>query len=109
MLLALRRVESRNAIETAHRALQLCGQVFRYAIATGKADSDISQSLKGALLPVNGGHLAAITDPIKVKELLIAIDVYSGGFVVKSALQACAVGICSTRRIKASRMATYRP
>ena len=74
LLLALRRIENRNAVETAHRALQLCGQVFRYAIATGKAEADISQFLKGALSPVNGGHLAAITDPIKAKELLIAID-----------------------------------
>lgn len=87
LLAVLRRIEERGALETAHRALQLCGQIFRYAIATGRADSDISADLRGALPPVKGGHFAAITEPHKAAELLRAIDVYSGSFVVKSALQ----------------------
>lgn len=87
LLATLQRIESRNAIETAHRALQVCGQVLRYAIATGRTEYDITQALKGALTQVKGGHLASMTEPVKVKDLLRSIDGYSGGFVVKSALQ----------------------
>lgn len=87
LLEVLQRIESRNAIETAHRALQTSGQVFRYAEVTGRVDRDISQALKGALSSVNGGHFASMTDPQQVAPLLRAIDIYSGSFVVKSALQ----------------------
>jgi integrase len=87
LLEVLQRIESRNAIETAHRALQTSGQVFRYAEASGRVERDISQSLKGALTAVNGGHFASMTDPQQVAPLLRAIDIYSGSFVVKSALQ----------------------
>lgn len=83
----LQRIENRNAIETAHRALQATGQVFMYAEATGRVDRDISQALKGALTPVNKGHFSAITEPKQAAELLRAIDAYSGTFAVKSALQ----------------------
>lgn len=86
-LTALRRIEARNAIETAHRALQICGQVFRYAVAIGRAERDISADLKGALSPVKAGHFAAVTEPQKAGELLRAIDGYNGSFIVKSALQ----------------------
>jgi integrase len=87
LLIVLQRIESRNAIETSHRALQAAGQVFRYAVSKGVADFDITPSLKGALSMVKGGHFASLTDPIKAGELLRAIDTYSGSFVVKSALQ----------------------
>jgi integrase len=87
LLEVLQRIESRNAIETAHRALQTSGQVFRYAEITGRVERDISQALKGALTAVNGGHFASMTDPQLIAPLLRAIDTYSGSFVVKSALQ----------------------
>jgi integrase len=87
LLEVLRRIESRNAIETAHRALQTCGQIFRYAEATGRVERDITQALKGALTSVNGGNFSSMTDPQQVSILLKAIDIYSGSFVVKSALQ----------------------
>lgn len=86
LLRVLRRIEDRGAIETAHRALQNCGQVFRYAIVTGRADRNPASDLKGALSPVKKRHLAAITDPKAIGELLRAIDGYEGYFVVKSAL-----------------------
>lgn len=86
LLIALRRIESRS-IQTAHKALQACGQIFRYAVATDRAELDITPSLKGALSPINGGHFAAITEPLEAAKLLRAIDNYSGSFVVKSALQ----------------------
>ncbi len=87
LLAVLRRIEARGAVETAHRAHQNCGQVFRYAIATGRAERDPSPDLKGALPPVKQTHHAAITDPKKIGELLRAMDDYQGYFVTKCALR----------------------
>ena len=87
LLPVIQRIESRNAIETAHRTLQTCGQIFRYAEATGRADRDITQSLKGALSPVNSTNFASMTDPKLVKPLLKAIENYNGSIIVKCALQ----------------------
>ena len=86
ILTCLRRVEDRGTIETAHRTLQLCGQVFRYAVATGRVDRDITPDLRGALPPAKGDNFASITDPKQAAPLLRAIDDYTGSFVVKSAL-----------------------
>ena len=74
LLAVVRRIEGRGALETAHRALGTCGQVFRYAVATGRAQRDPSRDLRGALPPVKGEHFAAITDPKRVGELLRALD-----------------------------------
>lgn len=87
LLSAVRRIEDRGAIETAHRALQNCGQVFRYAIATGRAERDISADLRGALVPVSKTHLPAITDPKQIGGLLRSLDGYAGFFVTKCALR----------------------
>ena len=76
ILACLRRVEERGTIETAHRTLQITGQVFRYAVATSRAERDITQDLKGALPPAKGEHFAAITEPKQAAELLRAIDGY---------------------------------
>lgn len=86
LLAAFRRIESRGAHETAHRARFVCGQIFRYAVATGRAERDPAADLRGALTPLRGKHHAAITDPKDVAPLLRAIDGYQGSFVVKSAL-----------------------
>ena len=87
LLKCLRRVENRGALETAHRAFQNCGQVLRYAIATGRAERDISADLRGALAPVRQSHHAAITDPQAIGALLRAIDGYNGSLVTKCALR----------------------
>ncbi len=87
LLESLRRVESRGALETAHRIRTVCGQVFRYAVATGRAERDISADLRGALPPVAEKHHAAITEPVKIAGLLRSIDGYQGSFVVKCAMQ----------------------
>lgn len=87
LLTILRRIESRGALESAHRIKIICGQVFRYAVATGRAERDPSADLKGALPPAQSKHLAAITDPEKVGGLLRAIDGYEGSFVTKCALR----------------------
>ena len=87
LLSLLRRIEGRGAKDTAHRALQNCGQIFRYAVATGRAERDPTGDLRGALAPLKHEHYAAITDPVKAGELLRAIDGFKGTFVVKCALQ----------------------
>lgn len=87
LLKVLRRIEDRGALDTAHRALQNCGCIFRYAIATGRAVRDVSTDLKGALPPTRGAHFAAVTDPAKIAELMRAIDAYEGTLIVKSALR----------------------
>ena len=87
VLMVLRRIESRGALESAHRVKIICGQVFRYAVATGRAERDPTVDLKGALPPRKAKHLAAITDPEKVGGLLRAIDGYEGSFVTKCALR----------------------
>jgi integrase len=87
LLEALRRIEARGALETAHRVLSICGQVFRYAIATGRAERDPSGDLRGALPPVKPKHFAAKTDPKEIGPMLRAIDAYQGTTIVRSALR----------------------
>lgn len=87
LLTTVRRIEGRGAIDTAHRALQNCGQIFRYAVATGRALRDPTGDLRGALTPRRTGHFAAITEPDEVGELLRAIDGFKGSLVVKTALK----------------------
>ncbi len=83
----LRRVESRGALETAHRINQLCGQVFRYAIATGRAERNPSADLRGALPPAKAKHYPSITEPDKVGALMRAINGYSGSIITATALK----------------------
>ena len=87
LLAVLRRIEDRGAIETAHRVKQICGQVFRYAIATGRAERDPSADLRGALSPTKSQRMATITDPKKIGELLRAIDGYEGHLITRCALR----------------------
>ena len=87
LLTVLRRVESRGALESAHRIKTIAGQVFRYAVATGRAERDPSGDLKGALPQPEEKHCAAVTDAKEVAPLLRALDGYSGHFVVKCALR----------------------
>lgn len=87
LLAILRRVEGRGALETAHRIRTICGQVLRYAVATGRADRDSAADLRGALPPVREKHHAALTDPKEVADLLRAIEGFKGTFHVKCALK----------------------
>ncbi len=86
LLATLKRAETKGTIDSAHRARQIAGQVFRYAVATGRALSDPSSPLKGALTPRKKQHRAAIIDPDGVGRLLLAMDGFEGTPVVKTAL-----------------------
>lgn len=87
LLAALRVIESCGKRETAHRTKQRVGQIFRYAIATGRAERDISADLRGALAPVVTKNHAAITEPTAIGQLLRAIDSYTGQPMTHAALK----------------------
>ncbi len=87
LLSVIRRIENRGALETAHRALGNCSQVFRYAVATGRAERDPTGDLRGALPPARGKNFAAVTDPKQVADMLRVMDGYEGSFIVRCALQ----------------------
>lgn len=79
----LLRITERGAVESAHRVLQVCGQVFRYAIAGEHAERNPAADLKGWLPTPERTHYATITDPKAIGELLRALDSYQGSFVVR--------------------------
>lgn len=91
LLTVIRRIEDRGAIETAHRALSYCGWVFRYGISRGLMKFSPAPNLKGALVPTRGDkrqqHLAAVTEPRRLAEILRAFDGYQGMFIVRCALR----------------------
>ncbi|MFN0315712.1 MAG: tyrosine-type recombinase/integrase [Burkholderiales bacterium] len=87
LLLCLKRVEDRGAIETAHKCRSLAGEVFRYAVATGRAERDISVDLRGALSKKNERHMPTITDPKQIAKLLRDIDACTAAFITRCALK----------------------
>ncbi|WP_314102737.1 site-specific integrase [uncultured Stenotrophomonas sp.] len=82
-----RRIEERGAIESAHRIMQNCGQIMRYAIATGRAERNPVADLREALPPTQKRNHAAIVDPVELGGLLRAIHSYRGTIVVQTALK----------------------
>jgi integrase len=107
ILQTLRRVEARGAIETAHRELQTIGQVFRYAVATGRAERDPTGDLKGALKPFETTHMASITEPKRVGALLRAIEAYEGSFPVKCALRLAPLTFVRPGELRAAEWAEF--
>ena len=87
LLAVLRKIEARGAIETAHRARENCSQVFRFAVASGRAERDSAADLKDALRKPVVKHFPAITKPDRLAELLRAIWAYQGTPVVRAALR----------------------
>lgn len=87
LLSAIRRIKARGSLDTAHRALNNCSQVFRYAVASGKTERDPSQDIKGVLPPAKTKHFPTQTDPKRFGELLRMFNKYQGSLVVKSALR----------------------
>lgn len=86
LLAVVRRIEDR-ALDTAHRTLQNCGQVFRYAVAAGRAGRDPTGDLRGALPPRRKRHHASITDIKRIGDLMRAIRGYEGSLVTRCALR----------------------
>jgi len=91
LLETLRRVEARGVRETVHSILQACGQVFRYGVATGRADRNPAGDLRGALRPVLVKNMAAVTEPAEVGSLMRAIHDYQGSPLTRGALMLSAL------------------
>ncbi len=87
VLATVRKMEARGAIDSAHRLQQICGQVFRYAVATGSAERDVTQDLKGALAKVIKKNFPAITDPKLMGDLMRSIFSYNGHPAAVAALR----------------------
>src|SRR3546814_13513911 len=87
VLAALKRIEAKGKYETARRCRSFAGRVFRYAVATGRGESDPSSILRGALVVPKVKHHAAILDPSQMGELLRAIDAYTGHAITRLARQ----------------------
>lgn len=87
ILKVFKKIETRGHLETLHRTLANCGEIFRYAIAIGKSESDPTYKLHEAFAQPIKKHFPTFTDPEEVKTLLQAIDEYHGTFVIKCALQ----------------------
>jgi integrase len=87
LLAVIQKVEDRGALDVAHRVLITAHGIWCHAVATGRAERDITPDIKKALKPHIRENLPAITDPVKVGELLRASESYSGGHVVRAALK----------------------
>lgn len=94
VLRVLRPLEAAGKLETAKRLRAVIGSVFRYAIATARADNDPTQALRGAIASPKPEHRAAITDPTAFGDLLRAIDGFMGQPTTKAALQLMALLAC---------------
>ncbi len=86
LLEVLRRMEARGVLETTHHTLETCRPVFSYAVATSKAERNPASELKNVLRKPDEKHLPAITDPVRLGELLRACNGYKGTHVVRAAL-----------------------
>lgn len=88
---AVRKVEARGSIDTVHRAKQICGQIFRYAVVVGLAARDVTADLRGALAAIPESHFSAITEPKQAGELLRSIYDYTGHPCTVAALKLSAL------------------
>jgi len=98
LLDVLRKMESRGAHDLAHRMQQLCGQVFRYGIATGRCSRDPAADLRGALTPPKRKHMAAIR-PEELPKLLCKIDAYDGEPQTRMGLRLLALTFVRTKEL----------
>lgn len=87
VLAVARKMEERGVRDSAKRLVQICGQVFRYAVAEGSAERDVTQDLKGALQKAEKRHYAAVTEPALLAPLLRAMDAYTGHIYSRTALR----------------------
>ena len=87
VLAVVQKIEARGAIDTAHRVKQTCGQVFRFAVAMGSAERDVTADLRGALSAIPKSHFAAIIEPKQVGALMRSIFDYHGHPAAVAALK----------------------
>lgn len=90
-LAAFRKMEARGALDSVHRVKQICGQVFRYAVSTQRAERDVTQDNRGALAKPIRGHFSAITVPKELGGLLRSIYGYEGHLYTLAGLKLSAL------------------
>jgi len=100
LLAMLRKREARGSVAEAHMIRGICGSVFRYAVASGRAERDPSSDLRGALTAYSSNHYPAVTDPDKVGELLLTIDNYQNSYVLRYAMQFLALTFCRSAEVR---------
>ena len=104
VLALARRLEARNALETARRVVQTIGQVCRFAVATGRAQSDPTPALRGALRTATVKHMAApADDPQAVGAILRSLDAFKGGPIVAPAIKLLPYLFCRPGELRAMR------
>lgn len=87
LLAAIRKIEEREAFETAKKSRRVAGQVFRYGIAAGLCEFDIASSIADAMQTTVTKHMASITEPKALGKLLAAFDLFNGTATVHAALR----------------------
>ncbi len=102
LLLTLQKIEKRGAIDIAHRALQTCGQIFRFAIVTGRANRDISSDLKGALITRKKTNYARLEES-ELPEFLAKLEKYDGELQTKLALKFLILTFVRTKELRGAR------
>lgn len=107
ILAVVKPIEHQGQLETARRLMQLTGQVFRYAVATGRARHNIVADMRGALRPRQVTHRAAITDPRKVGQLLQDIEEYDGYFPLCCALRLAPLVFVRPTELRAARWSEF--
>ncbi len=86
LLATIQKIEKRGALDISHRALQTSGQIFRYAIATGRAQHDVTAGLRGALTPRKKQNYSRLQED-EIPEFLDKLEKYEGDLQTKLALK----------------------
>jgi integrase len=107
LLEVIKRIKERGVLETAHRAMGNCGQVFRYGVQTGKCERDITYDLRGALPQPIRGHMASLTEPKDVKRLLQSFEAFTGSYPVLCALKLSALWFVRPSELRLARWADF--
>jgi integrase len=107
LLAVIKRIKERGVLETAHRAMGNCGQVFRYGVQTGKCERDITYDLRGALPQPIRGHMASLTEPKDVKRLLQSFEAFTGSYPVLCALKLSALWFVRPSELRLARWADF--
>ena len=107
LLTVIRRIKDRGVLETAHRAMSNCGQVFRYGVQTGKCERDVTYDLRGALPQPIRGHMASLTEPKDVRRLLQSFDDFTGSYPVQCALKLSVMWFVRPSELRTARWADF--
>ena len=107
VLTVIRRIKDRGVLETAHRAMGNCGQIFRYGVQTGKCLRDVTYDLRGAIPQPIRGQMASLTEPKDVRRLLQSFDDFTGSYPVQCALKLSVMWFVRPSELRTARWADF--